>query len=1117
MKPMQESPEEKNSTPVRPAVDDLLFVDWLRSEWSRISFGDDIFVSYSHKDPTYAAGLANALAERRFSCKFDQWGTEPGKKIPTSLRTALLGSSALVLLCTEGSISSEPVNEEVREFSKTKRPIIPIHINGDIGSALYADVIEGLPKTTESPEALRTGTPAEEVVNRIEKTCLFTRKDQRLHRAAVSAATVVVIFTIAAGIAAMIARSATHRAQTETAIAVAAEDRAVTATREEERASIRARRSSLIADATDSLTAGQPLPASLAAKQALELDLEHPQAAASKTPALVLARAINQGIPREYPYFANVLNVKLNSSGTYLAAIGKIAGQDGDSTALKVWPVDGGHQQTLLGDFSGLTFSKRQNAIVVGNVVGVQTARGKIYHFEVQWYSYDLRLLKAVRLSPLPSKSPAAAESAQSAPEMEQYTRLQMLRDSKGHALPAFYVNDIQDLRFSTDGRILAIAGLATDAPWIDNPHHYRAWIEETSARVTATVDEDHELTSFYENRERVRFLGSLPYLISDGTREIFLHNLQTHERKKIGEHSSDITDLAASRSGTKIAAVGQDNKITVLSKAGEVWTSKLIALPGEEHSVMLAFLDENHVAVARDDFSVTLIYTGDEANFNKHPLDTDAGLLWEDRPSSTLHNHSGEIEALEVGGDGKWLATGGEDKKVIAVNLQFQDKRELQGNTRQIRCLAFDERGTTLVSGGVDGVIRVWLLDGAGPRSVATDPALAHSEPFVSREQWDEGGDLSRRMVREHLGFVEQVRASPDGRWLAASTYNGVRTLFSADLTLIKSWKDAYGGDEFFFSGDSEWIVSTRNDATRGTGEVLSRRGFDLTNVRTDQVIHVNSKVSISEGMFSRGGLWATKGANQTLILHRIKDGVDGTILPGTFSPDGNWYALKSDTGGDEMRGRHHPDRELLLWKTSEPQTLPVRVILSGTPVNQGDDEMSGEQVVSFDQWMSFSPGSHFLAICVHTPNGKAIELISIPDLHHTVLRGDKIHGPFAISPNDSWLAGQGEAAAGLVWASSGGAPRALIGHSLAVNSQAFSPDSAFLATASDDRTVRIWDLTTLANYQLNQTNPPAGLAFVADGTALVVGSGVSLHRWFSPSGSSAKTLKDADRIIGH
>ena len=47
---------------------------------SKFLFGDDIFISYSRADgATYAAGLANELAAHNFSCRFDLWGTEPGK------------------------------------------------------------------------------------------------------------------------------------------------------------------------------------------------------------------------------------------------------------------------------------------------------------------------------------------------------------------------------------------------------------------------------------------------------------------------------------------------------------------------------------------------------------------------------------------------------------------------------------------------------------------------------------------------------------------------------------------------------------------------------------------------------------------------------------------------------------------------------------------------------------------------------------------------------------------------------------------------------------------------------------------------------------------------------
>ena len=51
----------------------------------RFLFGDDIFISYSRVDSTYALTLANELTKRKLSCFLDQWGTPPGEKLPKEL------------------------------------------------------------------------------------------------------------------------------------------------------------------------------------------------------------------------------------------------------------------------------------------------------------------------------------------------------------------------------------------------------------------------------------------------------------------------------------------------------------------------------------------------------------------------------------------------------------------------------------------------------------------------------------------------------------------------------------------------------------------------------------------------------------------------------------------------------------------------------------------------------------------------------------------------------------------------------------------------------------------------------------------------------------------------
>lgn len=221
----------------------------------KLLFGDDIFISYSRADgATYAAGLADKLALRGFSCRLDQWGTESGREMPESLKKALRRSAALVLVGTKGAAQSRHVGDEVREIKRMKRMIIPVVFDGvllkngyapvngalvhietpDVGDAqatasaeaLWAAEIEGLPVSCERREVLTTGEPSEAILNRIEKTCTFWKKDKRL-RAASSAATVLLIILLGASVwAGSVAAAKATEARQKTAEADAAEGRA---------------------------------------------------------------------------------------------------------------------------------------------------------------------------------------------------------------------------------------------------------------------------------------------------------------------------------------------------------------------------------------------------------------------------------------------------------------------------------------------------------------------------------------------------------------------------------------------------------------------------------------------------------------------------------------------------------------------------------------------------------------------------------------------------------------------------------------------------------------------------------------------------------------------------
>ncbi len=143
-----------------------------------------------------------------------------------------------------------------------------------------------------------------------------------------------------------------------------------------------------------------------------------------------------------------------------------------------------------------------------------------------------------------------------------------------------------------------------------------------------------------------------------------------------------------------------------------------------------------------------------------------------------------------------------------------------------------------------------------------------------------------------------------------------------------------------------------------------------------------VDSGVRVSKGMFSHDGLWAEKASGEMLVLHRIEKGVDGRkILGGTFSPDGTWYALKSKDRDHKNAGQ----------RRGAP---PVRIMLSGPPVDEDDELENSDGMPSFDVWMSFSSGSRYLAVSIHSTSGNAIEVVSLPDFITRSCKGSEFTG---------------------------------------------------------------------------------------------------------------------------
>ena len=413
----------------------------------------------------------------------------------------------------------------------------------------------------------------------------------------------------------------------------------------------------------------------------------------------------------------------------------------------------------------------------------------------------------------------------------------------------------------------------------------------------------------------------------------------------------------------------------------------------------------------------------------------------------SNIDNHTKPIHTVSFSPDGKTIASGGDDRKLILWLWDGKNavrQRTIQRHDNSIESVVFSPDGKMLASASRDGTVKLWdrekgieqrTLEGhkLDVNSVSFSPdglTIASASTDKTVKLWNLESQTLQRL-NGHTHLVQSIRFSPDGKRVATAS----------DDKTVKIWSR---------EGDGEWFLD----------QTLPHPGWvrSVSFSRDGQTIATAGK-----GRTIR--LWSRQGELIREIPH------DNGVNSVSFSPD---------------------DRKIAVGNQDNTVTLLTR---EGDRIDNfkvHEDEGDDIQVLS----VAWSPDSQKIA--VSTQENPAVTLWSASGRQLGTLEGhqQEVHS-ISFSPNNTRIATASVDGTVKLWSREGTELRTLVGHENTVRSVSFSPDSftsdsEFVASASDDGTLRLWNFKGEPLKIWRSYNGPVhSVAWSPDGKILASGAG--------------------------